>query len=162
MIESDTAASDAQSFAYTPNPNDNFPSSFSAKQISCPVVIEIFSGGAAALKVLGFSGSFGVDHRTDTTISTLRKADLTTSFGQKLLLTWLNSPLVVGVFVAPPCGACSLARTIQIRDAKRSSNPRTTSIAEFFLNCSSSWGQQIVNVFHWPTNYMLLSNESWN
>lgn len=51
-------------------------------------------------------------------MSTIKKADLTTSFGQKLLLTWVQSPLVVGVFIAPPCGTCSLARKIQLRDHK--------------------------------------------
>lgn len=97
------------------------PWSFSAEQISCPVVIEIFSGSTrvtAALKVLGLHGSFGVDHFTDAAISSIKKADLTTSLGQKLLMNWWQSPLVVGIFLAPPCGTCSLARTIALRDSK--------------------------------------------
>ena len=33
-------------------------------------------------------------------------------------MQWLKSPLVRGVFLAPPCGTCSLARNIQLRDSK--------------------------------------------
>ena len=34
------------------------------------------------------------------------------------MMSWLRSPNVCGIFFAPPCGKCSLARCIQLRDAK--------------------------------------------
>ncbi len=62
--------------------------------------------------------SFGVDHIKSNAISTLKTVDLTTQHGQKVFLGWLESPLVQGIFIAPPCGTCSLARCIKLRDEK--------------------------------------------
>ena len=93
----------------------------SEEDFSCPIVIEVFCGTArvtAALKNIGLSGSFGVDHVTGKAISAVKLLDLTTLEGQRLLLRWLRSPRVQALFIAPPCGACSLARTIQLRDSK--------------------------------------------
>ena len=97
---------------------DNF--SFSTEQITCPVIIEVFCGSArvtASLKELGLVESFGVDHEVGKAIATVRKLDLTLSRDQQIFWQWLKSPLVVGIFWAPPCGTCSLARNIQLRDA---------------------------------------------
>lgn len=116
------------------NPCDNsvahspsFDSSFDPKtfhlteaQIKCPVVVEIFCGSArltASLKVLGLSSSFGVDHKVDKAISSAKELDLTKHEHQQTLFYWLRSPLVVGAFLSPPCGTCSLARKIQLRDS---------------------------------------------
>ena len=95
--------------------------SFSDAIIDSPVIIEMFCGTAhvtACLKAIGLKDSFGVDHIKSKAVSTMKIADLTTTQGQKLFLTWLDSPMVQGIFVAPPCGTCSLARTIQLRDEK--------------------------------------------
>ena len=94
--------------------------SFSEVQISCPTVIEIFCGSArvtASLKELGLSASFGVDHDTKKAVSTAKRLDLTLTSDQDLLLQWVKSPLVVGIFIAPPCGTCSMARYIKLRNA---------------------------------------------
>ena len=86
-----------------------------------PVILEIFCGSArvtACLKMIGLTSSFGVDHIKGKAVSTCKVADLTTQEGQQLLLTWLDAPNVEGVFLAPPCGTCSLARNIILRDSK--------------------------------------------
>ena len=93
---------------------------FSIEQLTCPVVIEIFCGSArltASLKEVGFKDSFGVDHKLDKAVSTAKRLDLTEKTDQLVLLQWLKSPLVVGIFLAPPCGTCSLARNIKLRDS---------------------------------------------
>ena len=94
--------------------------SFSTEQITCPVIIEVFCGSArvtASLKELGLVESFGVDHEVDKAIATVKKLDLTDKEDQKIFKQWMRSPLVVGIFWAPPCGTCSLARNIQLRDS---------------------------------------------
>ena len=101
------------------SPGDGF--SFSMEQLSCLVVIEIFCGSArltASLKAIGFRDSFGVDHKLDKAVSAAKCLDLTLSSDQQTLKQWLKSPLVIGVFLAPPCGTCSLARNIKLRDAR--------------------------------------------
>ena len=93
---------------------------FSMEQLTCPVVIGIFCGSArltASLKAVGIRDSFGVDHKLDKAVSAAKRLDLTLESDQQILMQWLNSPLVVGVFLAPPCGTCSLARNIRLRDA---------------------------------------------
>lgn len=45
-------------------------------------------------------------------------ADLTTKNGQALFMTWMNAPNLAGIFAAPPCGTCSLARNIKVRGPK--------------------------------------------
>ena len=97
---------------------DNF--SFTAEQITCPVIIEVFCGSArvtASLKELGLVESFGIDHEVGKAIATVKKLDLTMSRDQDIFRQWLKSPLVAGIFWAPPCGTCSLARNIQLRDS---------------------------------------------
>ena len=86
-----------------------------------PVIVEIFCGSArvtASLRTLGLSSSFGVDHIKVNPQGAIKTVDLTTTKGQKILMKWLSSPLVCGVFLAPPCGTCSLARNIKLRDSK--------------------------------------------
>ena len=39
--------------------------------------------------------------------------DLTTKRGGDLLASWLKNPRVVGVFLAPPCGTASRARSMK-------------------------------------------------
>jgi len=42
-------------------------------------------------------------------------ADLTTEAGIELLMQWLSNPYVVGIFLAPPCGSASRARSIPLK-----------------------------------------------
>ena len=102
--------------------HNDFPIGPSEKPgLENPVIIEIFCGSArvtACLKMVGLTSSFGVDHIKGKAISTCKVADLTTEAGQQLLLTWLKAPNVRGVFLAPPCGTCSIARSIILRDSK--------------------------------------------
>ena len=97
---------------------DNF--SFSPDQMNCPVIIEVFCGSArvtASLKELGLVEAFGIDHEVGKAVATVKKLDLTNTKDQKVFWQWLKSPLLVGLFWAPPCGTCSLARCIQLRDS---------------------------------------------
>lgn len=91
------------------------------KPKECPVVIEIFAGSGrvtAHLKHVGIKAAFGVDHKLLSKIAPIKVCDLTTKTGQRLCIEWCNSPLLDGVLIAPPCGTCSLARSIIIRDSK--------------------------------------------
>ena len=113
-------------------------------ELENPVIIEIFCGSArvtACLKMVGLTSSFGVDHIKGKAISQCKVADLTTEAGQQLLLTWLEAPNVRGVFLAPPCGTCSLARNIILRDSKGRPLPgpiplRSETFPEGLLNLS--------------------------
>ena len=82
------------------------------------LIVEIFAGSSratAALKQLGLKSSFGVDKaRSKNAMSTVVIADLTTPEGEELLMSWLNMPNVVGIFLAPPCGSASRARQIPL------------------------------------------------
>lgn len=94
---------------------------FGLNDFNHPVIIEMFCGTSrvtACLKAIRLSDSFGVDHVKSKAISTMKVADLSTKVGQELFLEWLDSPLVKGAFIAPPCGTCSLVRCIKLRDEK--------------------------------------------
>jgi hypothetical protein len=83
------------------------------------LIVEIFAGSSrvtASLKQLGLRSSFGVDKvRSKNAMSTVVIADLTTPEGEELLMSWLNMPNVVGIFLAPPCGSASRARQIPLK-----------------------------------------------
>ena len=84
------------------------------------MIIEISCGSArvtASLKLLGLEACFGVDHKIHKATATAKELDLTIKEHQDLLFLWSKSPLVVGIFMAPPCGTCSLARNIQLRSS---------------------------------------------
>ena len=56
---------------------------------------------------------FGTDHvKHRQAAAPIVLADLTTTNGVDLLHQWLSNPLVVGIFLAPPCGSASCARSI--------------------------------------------------
>ena len=83
-----------------------------------PFFIEICAGSArvtSCLRHLGMTGSFGVDHKIVKHAGKVLVADLTCKHGQGLFRTWMNSPNLVGIFVAPPCGTCSRARGIPVQ-----------------------------------------------
>ena len=108
-----------ESNSFEPFNFDSDKFTFSAEQLTCPVVIEIFCGSSrvtACLKLLGLQSSFGVDHNVNKATATANELDLTLKEHQDVLFLWMKSPLVVGIFIAPPCGTCSLARNIQLRN----------------------------------------------
>ena len=51
-------------------------------------------------------------------IAPVQVCDLSPLSGQRLCMQWYQSPLLAGVFAAPPCGKCSKAREIILRDSK--------------------------------------------
>lgn len=83
------------------------------------MVIEIFCGAgrvAAQLKRYGLGNSFGTDHvKHKQAAAQIVLADLTTKQGVDLLFQWLSNEYVVGVFLAPPCGSASRARSIRLK-----------------------------------------------
>ena len=94
---------------------------FASQPITCPVVIELFAGSGrvtAQLKNVGVKSAFGVDHKNLNKIAPIQVCDLSTPEGQKLCMQWCQSPLLAGLFAAPPCGTCSRARSIILRDSK--------------------------------------------
>ena len=102
------------------------------------MVVEIFAGSGrvtACLKQLGLQSCFGIDKvRNRNCIAPLVTADLTTPEGEKLLFSWLDSPLVVGIFMAPPCGSASRARQISLgkkRFGVRHHGPRPIRTDQF-------------------------------
>ena len=87
------------------------------KSLQSPFFIEICAGTARVtsfLQHLGLKSSFGVDHKLGRNSGRVLIADLTSKEGQSLCRTWLSSPNLAGVFIAPPCGTCSRARGIPV------------------------------------------------
>ena len=83
-----------------------------------PFILEICAGSARVTicaQQLGMPTSFGVDHKAQRNSGRVLIADLTTKHGQSLCRTWLASPNLAGLFIAPPCGTCSRARGIPVR-----------------------------------------------
>ena len=90
-----------------------------SEDFSCPVLVEIFCGSArvtACVRALGSTHSFGIDHVKKSAVAPVKLVDLTTTFGQARVRQWISNPSVKGLFLAPPCGTCSLARSIILRD----------------------------------------------
>ena len=90
-----------------------------SEDFSCPVLVEIFCGSArvtACVRALGATHSFGIDHVKKSAVAPVKLVDLTTTFGQARVRQWISNPSVKGLFLAPPCGTCSLARSIILRD----------------------------------------------
>ena len=70
----------------------------------------------ACLKQLGMCSSSGTDSvRHKQAMSQNVVADLTEDQGIELLMQWLPNPYVVGIFLAPPCGSASRARSIPLK-----------------------------------------------
>lgn len=91
------------------------------------LIIEVFAGTSrvtASLRHFGMFSCFGVDHmRSANVAAPISIADLTTAEGVKLLYSWLANPAVVGLFLAPPCGTASRARTIPLRGKRKAPEP---------------------------------------
>jgi hypothetical protein len=67
--------------------------------------------------------AFGTDHvRHKQAAAQVAIANLTTDAGVSLLMQWLSDKNVVGIFIAPPCGSASRARSIPLK-RKRPGDP---------------------------------------
>ena len=70
----------------------------------------------ACLRQFGCNSSFGVDHvKARNVAGPVSIADLTTNHGKSLLMQWLSTKNVVGIFLRPPCGTASRARKIKLK-----------------------------------------------
>ena len=58
-----------------------------------------------------------------TCLSWCAKADVSRERGRDLLASWLKNPRVVGVFLAPPCGTASRARSIKLKRKRNAPEP---------------------------------------
>ena len=68
--------------------------------------------------------AFGTDHvRSKHASAQVVVADLTTDAGVSLLMSWLQNEHIVGLFVAPPCGSASRARSIPLKRKKPGDPP---------------------------------------
>ena len=92
------------------------------------MVIEIFAGAArvtAELRKIGMISAFGTDHiRNKQAAAQVVIADFTTDVGVNLLMQWLADEPVVGIFIAPPGGSASRARSIPPLKRKAPGDPR--------------------------------------
>ena len=95
--------------------------------LSAPFVLEIFAGTArvtSCLRRLGLNSSLGVDHARKMPNAPILISDLTSQDGQELCLLWASSDQLLGIHAAPPCGTCSAARQIVLRDSSGSRIPQ--------------------------------------
>ena len=93
------------------------------------MVLELCCGTAglsASFKRLGFD-TIAVDkHVPKTPKASVTKLDLTQFSTQQLVLEWIRMPQVKAVFIAPPCGTASKARTIHLDDVENLPQPLRT------------------------------------
>lgn len=137
--------------------------SFSDVQIECPVVIEIFCGSArvtASLREVGFGDSFGVDHDVSKATASAKQLDLTVQSDQRILFQWLRSPLVVGIFLAPPCGTCSMARNIKLGNSQGKAIPGPPLRSRQFPEGLMRLTMKKIKEFLQPISYMTLWQRS--
>lgn len=82
--------------------------------------MEIFCGTAgvsAAFKRKGFSNYIAIDKLTPRAPkASITKLDLTVHANQQLVFSWIRAGMIQAIFLAPPCGTASLARTIELDD----------------------------------------------
>ena len=70
---------------------------------------------SAAIKHCGITTCIALDRiKPKSSKHSVTKLDLTLYENQLLVLEWLTHPLLLGVFIAPPCGTASLARNIEL------------------------------------------------
>ncbi|CAL1133476.1 unnamed protein product [Cladocopium goreaui] len=72
---------------------------------------------------VGFQDSFGVDHKLDKAVATAKRLDLTEKTDQLVLLQWLQSPLVVGIFLEQQEVSLRSMRAIATAQPKASKMP---------------------------------------
>ena len=92
-------------------------------------MLELFCGTAglsASLRQMGFE-VIAVDKIVSKSPKVMvTKLDLTQHATQQLVLEWIRLPQVKAVFVAPPCGTASKARTIQLEGQDNLPQPLRT------------------------------------
>lgn len=98
-------------------------------QVSHAVVLEIFCGTAglsSALKQMGFD-VIAIDNLMPRSPKAMvTKLDLTQYATKQLVFEWIQMPQVKAVFLAPPCGTASKARTIQLEGEENLPRPLRT------------------------------------
>ena len=86
------------------------------RSVQSLIFLEVFCGTGglcAAVRKLGMKRSFGVDHHANRAAKCpIVTLDLTSKGSQRILLDLLEGDDVVAIHCAPPCGTCSLARTL--------------------------------------------------
>ena len=84
------------------------------------IILELFCGTAgltASFKRHGFTSAIALDKlKSKFPHASIIQIDLTDPDSQQLILGWMRTRRVVAIFMAPPCGTCSLARNIPIPD----------------------------------------------
>ena len=78
-------------------------------------MVEVFSSFSilcATAKQAGLASSLAVDKTKKSCRSTILQLDLCNEHHQSLLERWLQSPLLVWIYLAPVCGTASRARDI--------------------------------------------------
>ena len=80
------------------------------------MILELFCGTAgvsASFKRRGFTNCIAIGKNiAKLPKATVTKLDLANRANQFLVLDWIRSPQVKGVYLAPPCGTASAARNI--------------------------------------------------
>lgn len=84
------------------------------------IILELFCGTAgltASFKRHGFASAIALDKvKSKFPHASVIQLDFTDPSNQLLIFDWIRNRNVVAIFMAPPCGTCSLARNIPIPD----------------------------------------------
>ena len=95
------------------------------------LILELFCGSekvTATFKRNGFTKSLAIDkHKCKGAKASILTLDLTDENSQLMVLDWIRHPNTLAVFLAPPCGTCSLARFIPIADDENAPKPLRTA-----------------------------------
>ena len=79
--------------------------------------LEVFAGSArltAEIRLLGLQDSLGIDHRLQSRLpAPVLSLDLSESSAREIVMSILDSPNLIYIHLAPPCGTASRARDIQ-------------------------------------------------
>ena len=91
------------------------------------IILELFCGTAgltACFRRHGYTSAIAIDKlRSKFPHASVIQLDLTDPNCQHLVKQWLTHSNVVAVFLAPPCGTCSLARNIPVPDNPHAPKP---------------------------------------
>ena len=84
------------------------------------IILELFCGTAgltASFKRHGFTSAVAIDKiKSKYPHASVIQMDFTLVENQSLIFDWMKNHRIVAIFMAPPCGTCSLARNIPIPD----------------------------------------------
>ena len=91
------------------------------------IILELFCGTAgltACFRRHDYTSSIAIDKiKSKFPHASVIQLDLTDANCQQLVKQWLTNSNVVAVFLAPPCGTCSLARNIPVPDNPHAPKP---------------------------------------